>query len=480
MTFFSKLNGKFISSSIAVLAIIMATISFYSIENQKEALQSYTETLGNSIAETVANFSLEPLLIRDYPILAAFVERLVQRDENIAYIQVFRDNGQLITESKLNAKNVLDEKYYSVYSKEIAVTNFDKPIGKVVVAISTIRLVKLVNTRIYESIGVSTLSFFLLSGIIYFLMKNIVTDRLARLATWASRLGQGRLDDVESILGGDEISDLARSFDEMRANLKQSYDKILTQNAELIRLGRAKDEFLSNMSHELRTPLNAIIGYSEIIIEDANFGGDASAGDHATKVLCAGGHLLNIVNDLLDLSRLESGKVGLRQEQLSLTALISEVINVIRPNLRGNTLRLANTLSQDYVMVDGQKLKQILINLLSNACKFTERGEIHLKIYEIMQAAERRLCFSVEDTGIGISESDIGSLFEAFFQADLSHTKQYGGTGLGLTISKRLADLLGGKIEIFSVKNQGSRFTLMIPYANEDLVAQESLQLQAG
>ena len=480
MTFFSKLNVKFICCSVAVLAAILATISYYSIVNQKETLQSYTETLGNSIAETVANFSLEPLLIKDYPILASFVERLVRRDENIAYIQVFRENGQLITESKLHSKNALDEKSYKVYSKEIAVTNADKPIGTAVVAISTKRLVNLVNTRIYESIGLSTLSFFLLSGIIYFLMKKIVTDRLARLATWASRLGQGQLDDVESILGGDEISDLARSFDDMRLNLKRSYDRILTQNAELIRLGRAKDEFLSNMSHELRTPLNAIIGYSEIIIEDVDYGGDASAGDHAARVLSAGIHLLNIVNDLLDLSRLESGKEGMKQEELSLTLLISDVTNVIRPNLRGNTLRIDNTISQEYLLLDGQKLKQILINLLSNACKFTEQGEICLKIYETTQATARTLCFSVEDTGIGIAESDIGSLFGAFFQVDLSHTKQYGGTGLGLTISKRLADLLGGRIEIFSVKNQGSRFVLMIPYANEDLVPQAVPQCQAG
>lgn len=475
MDFRAKLNVKFIGSTVAVLAVIFVCTSIYSINNQKKALESYTETLGNSIAETVANFSLEPLLIKDYPILAAFVERLVQRDKNIAYITVTRDDGQLLTSSQARIDPSGKSTGHSIFTKNISVSDTDFRLGVVVVAISTARLDALVKERIYESIWLYTLSFLLLSGIIYFLIKKIVTDRLENLAAWAAKLGQGRLDVAENIMGSDEISDLAHSFNEMRVNLKNSYQKILSQNNELIRLGKTKDEFLSNMSHELRTPLNAIIGYSEIIAEDIQFSEYDEMGSHASKVRNAGLHLLHIVNDLLDLTKLDSGSVTLQKKELSLASLVEDVLNIITPNLHGNRLQVLSSIEQDRAILDGHKIKQILINLLSNACKFTEKGDILLHLYEEADQGGRTLCFMVKDTGIGIAEQHLPSLFDAFFQVDLSHTKKYGGTGLGLTLSLRLAKIMGGRIDINSTLKQGSQFTLVIPCD----IAHEQRQLKS-
>lgn len=227
-----------------------------------------------------------------------------------------------------------------------------------------------------------------------------------------------------------------------------------------------KSDFLANMSHELRTPLNAIIGYSEILQEDAHDMGQPTFVSDLRKIHSAGKHLLQLINDILDLSKIEAGKMDLYIEEFEVKNLIDDIKTIIQPLMEKNHNRfeIKSELFYKTVRSDVTKLKQILFNLLSNAAKFTRNGLITLTIKNYLAGDEQeRILFSVSDTGIGLTQEQIGKLFESFTQADASTTRKYGGTGLGLAISRRFCQMLGGDITVSSVILEGSTFTIDLP-----------------
>ena len=231
----------------------------------------------------------------------------------------------------------------------------------------------------------------------------------------------------------------------------------------------AKSQFLANLSHELRTPLNAIIGYSEIMLEVAeDEARETDAADHK-RVLSAGRRLLNLINEVLDLSKIEAGRMELDEAPFELAALAQDVIETIRPAAANKSNTLVLDLGEDNGAAlgddigDAFKISQCLLNLLSNAAKFTERGEIRLSVRRTSDDDRNWISFQVSDTGIGIDDTQKARLFEPFVQADASTTREYGGTGLGLAISRRLAELMGGDITLESAPGKGSTFTFRLP-----------------
>src|SRR5271167_3437694 len=220
------------------------------------------------------------------------------------------------------------------------------------------------------------------------------------------------------------------------------------------------NRLFSSMSHELRTPLNAIIGYSEMLSETAQDEGQDEFLPDLAKIRDAGRHLLGLINDILDLSKIEAGKMDLYLEEVDLAGLVEEVRSIVEPLATANANRLEilcpGTLGTLYT--DRTKLKQSLLNLLSNAGKFTHDGLVNLEV----RPAPAEISFIVSDTGIGMTEEQQGRLFQAFSQADASTTRQYGGTGLGLAISKHFCEMLGGSIAVESVPGQGSTFTITL------------------
>jgi signal transduction histidine kinase/DNA-binding response OmpR family regulator len=226
---------------------------------------------------------------------------------------------------------------------------------------------------------------------------------------------------------------------------------------------KAKSSFLAKMSHELRTPLNAIIGYSEILREDAVDNDDARTADDLDKVLNAARHLLGLINDVLDISKIEAGKMELYLETFDLTKTVNEVIATAAPLIskKGNTLTLDCPADIGAMRADATKLRQMLLNLLSNASKFTEKGTITLRLSR--SADGETIEFAVIDTGIGMTAEQLTRLFQAFSQADASTTSKYGGTGLGLAISKQFAQMMHGDITVTSIAGQGSTFTIRLP-----------------
>jgi signal transduction histidine kinase/CheY-like chemotaxis protein len=227
----------------------------------------------------------------------------------------------------------------------------------------------------------------------------------------------------------------------------------------------AKSKFLANMSHELRTPLNAIIGYSEMLIEEA---ADLDNGEIVTdlgKIRTAGKHLLGLINDILDFSKIEAGKMEVLVETVDIAALLSEVETTIAPLVakNSNALSIEAGAELGVMQSDQTKIRQSLFNLLSNACKFTRDGVITLAVQRLSGEQGDLIRFAVADSGIGMSEQQLGRLFQAFAQADATTSRNYGGTGLGLAITRHFSRMLGGDITVDSKPGKGSTFTMTVP-----------------
>jgi signal transduction histidine kinase len=237
-------------------------------------------------------------------------------------------------------------------------------------------------------------------------------------------------------------------------------------NARLYRAleeaSRHKSQFLANMSHELRTPLNAIIGYSEMLQEEAEDLGEDTFLPDLQKINASGKHLLSLINDILDLSKIEAGRIDLYLETFEVGQLVRDVEAIVQPLVEknGNALEVHYSDDLGTMQADLTKVRQTLFNLLSNAAKFTERGTISLSV---QREPDDWVTFAVSDTGIGMTEDQLGRLFEAFSQAEASTRSKYGGTGLGLAISRHFCRLMGGDLTVTSVYGQGSTFAVRLP-----------------
>ena len=227
----------------------------------------------------------------------------------------------------------------------------------------------------------------------------------------------------------------------------------------------AKSQFLASMSHELRTPMNAIIGFTRLVMRRSKDVLPEQQYGNLEKILASANHLLALINDVLDLSKVEAGKMAVLIERFDVAALIGEVQSMIQPLIAKNANTLVLDCAPDLgaMRTDQTKLRQNLFNLFSNAAKFTERGRITLSARRLVPVGDDWLEFRVSDTGIGMSKEQLGRLFEAFTQAEASTSRDYGGTGLGLAITRRYCRLLGGDVTVESTPGAGSTFTIALP-----------------
>jgi len=239
------------------------------------------------------------------------------------------------------------------------------------------------------------------------------------------------------------------------------FNEIQEKSRQLEVASRHKSEFLANMSHELRTPLNAIIGFTRIVMRRSQEKLEPLQYENLEKILASGQHLLALINSILDLSKIEAGRIEVHPGHVGLAPVLEQCVRTVEPLVKADTVRLVKEFDQalSEMYVDEEKLRQIIINLLSNAAKFTERGSIRLQAH----AANGSVAIAVADTGTGIPADKLSLIFEEFEQADASSTRVHGGTGLGLAIARRLARLMGGDIAVESTLGSGSTFTLTLP-----------------
>jgi signal transduction histidine kinase/ActR/RegA family two-component response regulator len=295
---------------------------------------------------------------------------------------------------------------------------------------------------------------------------NTLTTLLLSLRAIMAKLATGKLDtEVGFQSRRDEIGTMAKAVQVFKENaiylveLKEQAEAAMEQAKSA---SKAKSAFLANMSHELRTPLNAIIGYSEMMLEDAQDEGAEERVSDLQKVRGSGRHLLGLINDILDISKIEANKLELNVASVEVAGVVSDVESTAAALMDANenqfTVEVPESIGN--IECDSQRLSQILLNLLSNAAKFTEKGEISLHVERKDDGWVR---FVIRDTGIGMSAEQVDRLFEPFVQADSSISQRFGGTGLGLSISLRFVEMMGGRINIESEPGVGSCFTVSLP-----------------
>jgi len=266
-----------------------------------------------------------------------------------------------------------------------------------------------------------------------------------------------RLDDGGVFTIFSDITELKKREEELNKTISEL--DIAREKANAA--NQTKSQFLANMSHELRTPLNAIIGLTEMLKEDAADDGLDDFEEPLDRVFNAGKHLLTLINDVLDLSKIEAGRVELYNETFELKQILDDVVKTSSTlaSKNENQLVLEYNADIDFVTADQTRLKQVVLNLISNACKFTEKGKVTVSVDKIPQDGGDLISIDVSDTGIGMSQEQMAKLFNSFVQADSSTTRKYGGTGLGLVISKQLAFLMGGDVVVNSELGNGTTFT---------------------
>lgn len=240
---------------------------------------------------------------------------------------------------------------------------------------------------------------------------------------------------------------------------------------------KTKSEFMANMSHELRTPLNSIIGYSELLLEDARASGQESTIDDLSIIIDSAKHLLNLINDVLDLAKIEAGKLDVFLEDVNIVALAKDLEHIISQIVtkNNNTFTLILDPDLEVMHTDIIRVRQCLLNLLSNSSKFTKDGSITLEIKPVFRNNDKWVQFSVTDTGIGIARDKLEKLFQAFSQADAATTREYGGTGLGLYLVKQFSAMLGGLVSVSSEYGKGSTFTIILPLNSEAKVTNKEI-----
>ena len=262
-----------------------------------------------------------------------------------------------------------------------------------------------------------------------------------------------------------DLAEHNRQIAEQNRIVEQARKVALEAKTAAEEANQAKSAFLANMSHELRTPLNAIIGYSEMLEEDAEAAGQKPFVADLQKIRSAGKHLLGLINDVLDLSKVEAGKMKLFLETFDVPNLVEEVVATAQPLVEKTSNELEVSVAPDVGQIreDVTKVRQVLLNLLSNAAKFTEKGTISLDVARETDVTGSWVVFRVRDTGIGMTPDQTAKLFQAFTQADGSTMRKYGGTGLGLALSRKFCVMMGGDINVESAPGKGSTFTVRLP-----------------
>ena len=316
----------------------------------------------------------------------------------------------------------------------------------------------------------------LLAALAAWLVARSFSRPIEELTAAAHQVASGNLHRRAEVRSSNEIGDLARDFNHMTGQLREMIEtmdeKVRLRTAELAEArdqaeeaNRTKSAFLANMSHELRTPMNAIIGYSEMLTEEMQDLGQDEFIPDLKKIHSAGKHLLGLINDVLDLSKIEAGKMTIYCETVDVATMVREVESTVLPLVKKNDNHLEVELPDDSGTMhsDLTKIRQMLFNLLSNASKFTEKGKLRLVVTRTVENGTEWLRFAVSDSGIGMTPEQMGRLFQAFTQADASTTRKFGGTGLGLAISRDFCRLLGGDITVESVPGEGSTFTVALP-----------------
>jgi len=503
-------------------AAIAALLAFYFVSEQIFDLEERLEDRGMAIARHLAPASEFGVFSGNKTILQSLATSTLQEDD-VRAVRITRPDGEVIASagpdfnelklpgSTIEAISVISSKNErsivfraAVLQHEMEISDFPDveaelvtratartpmTIGWVAVEMSKDATLRQQRVVLLQSTTITIVGL-ILSLIAAFRMGRSIINPVEQLTDAVEKLEQGKLStrantgaDAELLALENGINAMAKALQAAQENLQDEVNQATAElRATLIELERknneldverrraedanqSKSQFLANMSHELRTPLNAIIGYSEMLEEETEQAGNRAYIPDIQKVNSAGKHLLALINDVLDLSKVEAGKMTLYLETAEIVSVMKYTASTIRPLAAQNDNELVLDCPSDIgsMRMDVTKVRQVLFNLLSNACKFTEHGTITLSAKRMLMSARDWVEFTVSDTGIGMTAEQMEHLFEAFSQADATITRKYGGTGLGLTLCKRFSELMGGEISVRSRPGKGSTFIMLLP-----------------
>jgi signal transduction histidine kinase/CheY-like chemotaxis protein len=343
----------------------------------------------------------------------------------------------------------------------------NEPIGAIFLRANLEQL----SSRLRQDVGIAA-AVLLVASIVAFLisarLQRVISVPVLKLSETARAVSDKKDYSVRAQKhGDDEVGTLIDSFNEMLTQIQKRDTELQVARAAAERANQAKSNFLSFMSHELRTPLTAIIGFSELLASEVETDGRREWVEDLRRVNDSGKYLLELINDILDISKIEAGKMEVHLESFDVATLVRDLNDVLRPLVerKSNRLMVECLDNLGTMQADRIKVRQCLLNLLSNASKFTEKGVITLSANRVSRGGSDWLAFRVADTGIGMTPEQVGKLFRAFTQADDSTSRRYGGTGLGLALTKKFCQLMGGDVSVVSEQGKGSTFTIELPAA---------------
>jgi signal transduction histidine kinase/ActR/RegA family two-component response regulator len=497
--------------AIFLMLVIVAAAAVGGHLIRQEVSSYLTTNLKDNSNKTFAilsSVSIDAVIAEDIPLLETIVTQATERDPNIVTMVIENSSGKQLM--KWNRRENVAREDAMYLEQDITLEN--ESFGKMKITLNAASM----NRDIRQHVKQVRLMFIAILSLVAFLLivglHRVVIKPIRLIDQRLIGLKAGDLDSRVSISAARELMGLAKSVNDLGAAwklkgkrerqlqeaqqaLEISHDQLAehsknlesiveARTAELATVAHeaqeakreaeqanlSKSSFLATMSHELRTPLNAIIGYGEMLIEECGELEPEEYNADLDKIVSAGKHLLGLINDILDLSKIEAGKMDFFLEDFDLAETLEGLKDIIAPKVKenSNTFDLIIGDNIGSVHADCTKLRQCIINILGNASKFTENGTITLEAERYSQDGEDWISIAVSDTGIGMTPEQVAKLFQPFSQADSSTTRKFGGTGLGLTITRHFSQLMGGDITVKSEANVGSTFTLKIPAKVED------------
>ncbi len=440
---------------------------------EMERLLTHERTEIESTLNLVASAIADTVVVQDIPVLEKVIDEMRVIAEGVHSVRIVNDYGQVLLNwsSPEPATGKLKK-----FARDIR-RGEDQYFGKLLLVWDNGETVKEISEQI-DDVRINIAIFMIITGFILLAwMHALVINPVMRINQrliigasseelkfhwWTAREFRRLKRSVT------RLEEVTISRDELEKEVERRKDAevaLLDLRDEALEANRAKSTFLANMSHELRTPLNAIIGYSEMLHDDAKTDGLDAYSDDLDKIHAAGRHLLTLINEILDLSKVEAGKMELHLESFNLPDLIEVVVSTIEPMAKknGNEIVCEGLSSVGILRADFTKVRQILLNLLSNAIKFTEHGKVIITAKNESVGGVDGIEIKVMDNGIGIGSEAMKNIFEPFQQADISTTRKYGGTGLGLSLCQKFCKMMGGKIWVNSKVGDGSDFGIWLP-----------------